>query len=193
MREYAIVMEGVAATVLLGLAGWLAWTAWRAPDGPFRSVSAGGAALCVLLAETSVHDLLILIQAGRVGTPGLRGVLVGPWAAVTGTVAVLIGFWVVFLTLRYWPRLGRAQSMVDVLTDQVPSAAHARQANLSEREEQVLDLIRAGVLSDEDIATSLHISRATAATHVQNILKKTGLHNRRDAMLLGEARGRRPR
>jgi DNA-binding NarL/FixJ family response regulator len=48
----------------------------------------------------------------------------------------------------------------------------------------VLNLIRKGVITDHEIARALHISRATAATHVQRILRKTLLHNRRELMLL---------
>ena len=54
----------------------------------------------------------------------------------------------------------------------------------SPREQEVLDLIRIGVLTDREIARALHIAPATAATHVQRILHKTQLHDRRDLMLL---------
>jgi DNA-binding NarL/FixJ family response regulator len=83
--------------------------------------------------------------------------------------------------------------MVDVITDRFPLEASAREADLSVREHEVLDVIRRGVLSDQDIGETLHISRATAATHVQNILRKTGLHDRRDLMLLGPDRTTRLR
>jgi DNA-binding NarL/FixJ family response regulator len=88
------------------------------------------------------------------------------------------------LGLRHWTILGRAQSMVDAMTDRLPSRASAREAELSVREQEVLDVIRQGVLSDHEIGETLHISQATAATHVQNILRKTGLHNRLNLMLL---------
>ena len=78
--------------------------------------------------------------------------------------------------------------MVHVLTERVPSEARATQARLSARESEVLGLIRSGVLSDGEIAGALHISPATAATHVQRILRKTRLHNRRDLMPLPRAR-----
>ena len=68
--------------------------------------------------------------------------------------------------------------MVDALTDRLPSEALARQADLSTRELEVLGLIQGGVLSTDDIAQRLCISPATAATHVQNILRKTALHSR---------------
>ncbi len=83
--------------------------------------------------------------------------------------------------------------MVEAMTDRLPSYASAREVELSARELEVLDVIRQGVLSDHDIGEALHISRATAATHVQNILRKTGLHDRRNLMLLPPARSTRHR
>ena len=68
--------------------------------------------------------------------------------------------------------------------DRLPPDAHARQARLTAREQEVLDLICKGVITDCEIARALHIAPATAATHVQRILHKTGLHNRHDLMLL---------
>jgi DNA-binding CsgD family transcriptional regulator len=187
-------MEGVATLLLIGLAVWLATAAWRSPAGPFRAVSAGGAAVCVLLGVTSLQHLLILAIRQDLVPARLGDVLLGPWEAFRATVAVVVGAWAVLLALRYWSHLGRAHSIVDVLTDKVPSEAHVRQAGLSSREQEVLELIREGSLSDDDIARRLHISPATAATHVQNILRKTGLHNRRDLMLLPRATaGRRSR
>ena len=43
-------------------------------------------------------------------------------------------------------------------------------------------------LSTDDIAGRLCISPATAETHIQNILRRTALHSRRDLMLLPPAR-----
>jgi DNA-binding CsgD family transcriptional regulator len=84
--------------------------------------------------------------------------------------------------------LGRAHAMVERLTDRLPSDACAGQAGLTSREREVLDLIRRGLISDREIAEVLQVSPATAATHVQRILRKTGLHNRRDLMLLSHAK-----
>lgn len=56
---------------------------------------------------------------------------------------------------------------------------------LSSREQEVLAVIVAGKVSDQDIAEALYISPATAATHVRNILRKAGLHDRRQLVLIG--------
>ena len=49
--------------------------------------------------------------------------------------------------------------------------------DLSPREEEVLDLLVKGLTNDE-IATSLMISRHTVARHRENIMRKLNLHNR---------------
>lgn len=184
MHIYIIVMYGAAALLLAVLAATLGKAAWRAPRGPFRAVSACGAAVCLLLALSSLQRLLVLAAYWRLIASHWLGLLLGPVAMMQGTLAVLAGAWTLVLILRHWNHLGRTQSMVHALIDRVPSTAHARQARLSTREREVLDLIRNGVLSDNEIARALHISPATAATHVQRILRKTELHNRRDLMLL---------
>ena len=188
VRAYIIVMEAVAAFLLIGLAGWLARASWRGPRGPFRVASAGAAAACALLGITSLQHLLHIGMRGDLEPSGWGDLNLGPLSAARATITVLIAALAVTLWLRCWIDLARAQSMVDALTDRLPSEARARQADLSTRELEVLDLIQEGVLSTDDIAQRLCISPATAATHVQNILKKTALHSRRDLMLLPPAR-----
>lgn len=187
MRAYIIVTEGVATFLLIGLTGWLARASWRGPRGAFRLASAGAAAACALLGITSVQHLLHVGMRSDLVPSGWDDLNVGPLSAARATITVLIAALAVTLWLRCWSDLARAQSMVDALTDRLPSEARARQAELSTREFEVLDLIQRGVLSTDDIAQNLRISPATAATHVQNILKKTALHSRRDLMLLPPA------
>ena len=110
--------------------------------------------------------------------------LLGPLAAIQATLVVLVAGAAVILGRHYWHRLGRAHTMVEVLTDRLPPDAHTKQARLTAREQEVLDLIRKGVVTDGEIGRALQIAPATAATHVQRILRKTELHNRHDLMLL---------
>jgi DNA-binding CsgD family transcriptional regulator len=191
VRAYIIGMEGVATFLLIGLACWLTRASWRGPRGPFRLASAGAAAACALLGVTSLQHLLHVVARGDLVPSGWGDLNLGALSAARATITVLIAALAVTLWLRCWTKLARAQSMVDALTDRLPSEASAREADLSTRELEVLDLIQQGVLSTDDIAERLCISPATAATHVQNILKKTTLHSRRDLMLLPRANGRR--
>lgn len=184
MNSYIIAMDAAAVLLLSAVAVGLAIAARRAPRGPFRASSLGGAAVCLLLVIASLTRLLLVAAHTGVLASHWIDWLLGPMAAIQATLAVFVAVFAVVLARRYWHRVGRAHTMVDVLTDQLPSDAHARQARLTAREEEVLDLIRKGVINDRAIAQALHIAPATAATHVQRILHKTRLHNRRELMLL---------
>jgi DNA-binding NarL/FixJ family response regulator len=58
-------------------------------------------------------------------------------------------------------------------------------SELTPREWQVLDLLTTGA-STADIAIDLVLSPETVLTHVKNILKKLGVHSRRDAIRQAE-------
>jgi two-component system, NarL family, response regulator LiaR len=58
-------------------------------------------------------------------------------------------------------------------------------SELTPREWQVLDLLTTGA-STADIAIGLVLSPETVLTHVKNILKKLGVHSRRDAIRQAE-------
>jgi DNA-binding CsgD family transcriptional regulator len=187
VSTYIIVMEGVGALLLVALACRLALTGLRGPRGPFRVVTVGAAVVFALFGATSLQHMIHLAAQDELVPTGWADMMLGPLAAGRATVVVAAAI-AVLLAMRDWVFVGRAQTMVDALTERLPSEAQSRQAELSPRELEILDLIRKGVLSDAEIAETLHISPATAATHVQNILKKTELHSRRDLMLLTPSR-----
>jgi len=184
VNAYIMAMDTVAVLLLSALAVGLAIAARRVRPGALRALSVGGAAVCLLLAIASLHHLLMVAAHAGLLASHWVGWLLGPMAAIQATLAVLVAVAGVILVRHYWHRLRRAHTMVEVLTDRLPPDAHARQARLTPREQQVLDLIRKGVITDREIARALHIAPTTAATHVQRILHKTRLHNRHDLMLL---------
>lgn len=184
MNAYIIVMDAVAILLLSTVAVGLAIAARCAPRGPFRASSLGGAAVCLLLMIASLHHLLMVAAHSGLLASHWADWLLGPLAAIQATLVVLVAGAAVILGRHYWHRLGRAHTMVEVLTDRLPPDAHAKQTRLTAREQEVLDLIRKGVVTDCEIGRALQIAPATAATHVQRILRKTGLHNRHDLMLL---------
>ena len=193
MNAYIIVMDAVAILLLTTVAVGLAIAARRAPRGSFRASSLGGVAVCLLLMIASLHHLLMVAAHSGLLASHWADWLLGPLAAIQATLVVLVAGAAVILGRHYWHRLGRAHTMVEVLTDRLPPGAHAKQARLTAREQEVLDLIRKGVVTDCEIGRALQIAPATAATHnnVQRILRKTGLHNRHDLMLLPPPNPRR--
>jgi two-component system nitrate/nitrite response regulator NarL len=68
--------------------------------------------------------------------------------------------------------------VVAIKDDDVP--ASAGKAGLTEREQQILDLIAVG-LSNKVIASELEISEGTVKVHVKHLLKKLRLHSRVEA------------
>jgi DNA-binding CsgD family transcriptional regulator len=184
MNAYIIAMDAGACLLLSTVAIGLAIAARRAPRGPFRALSLSGATACLLLTIASLHHLLMVAIHSGLLVSHWANWLLGPLAVIQATLAVLVAVAAVILVRRYWYRLGRAHTIVGVLTGRLPPDAHARQATLTAREQEVLNLIRKGVITDSEIGRALHIAPATAATHVQRILHKTELHNRHDLMLL---------
>jgi DNA-binding NarL/FixJ family response regulator len=85
---------------------------------------------------------------------------------------------------RLTARLGQT---VTPLPPAVPSSLD----DLSQREVEVLRLLAAG-RSNRDIADALYISLNTVATHVRNILTKTGTANRTEAAAYAMRHGLRP-
>ncbi len=151
--------------------------------------------------------------AGRVGA--FIEVCLGIYAAAAllrGSLAIAagVGAGSALATLQTWGMISGAASVLLVLagvrwylTPMLNSVARSERAlavvlgavesedlnpeslGLSTREQEVLAVIAAGKVSDQEIADALFISAATAATHVRNILKKAGLHDRRQLVLIG--------
>lgn len=78
----------------------------------------------------------------------------------------------------------RAEQVVSALAENVPEHVTVSELGLTGREREVLEVIVQGRLSDRESADALYISPATAATHVKSILRKAGLRNRRELLLL---------
>ena len=81
------------------------------------------------------------------------------------------------LTMRVIDELRKAPAMGPGIRPTV--------SELTPREWQVLDLLTTGA-STTDIAVDLVLSPETVLTHVKNILKKLGVHSRRDAIKQAE-------
>jgi DNA-binding CsgD family transcriptional regulator len=105
--------------------------------------------------------------------------------SVSATVLVLfLAMWRDFLPVMYAVRRSE-RALGVVLGAFEPALLNPQNLDLSVRELEVLAVIAAGKVSDQEIADILFISPSTAATHVRNILKKAGLHDRRQLVLIG--------
>lgn len=138
-----------------------------------EQITKGGRVRVVVLSGTD--DDSVAIKALRAGAHGylmkdieleslpraLTGVLAGE-AAISRRLAMRL-----ITELRKAPAGGRG--MRPIVSD------------LTEREWQVLDLLTTGA-STSEIAIDLVLSPETVLTHVKNILKKLGVHSRKDAV-----------
>ncbi|HSJ29368.1 MAG TPA: LuxR C-terminal-related transcriptional regulator [Acidimicrobiia bacterium] len=104
---------------------------------------------------------------------------------VLSLVGTVTGVYAVTRVRAGLQRIEEAERMVSVLTEGAPLDVSVSDWGLTARELQVLETIVAGRTSDEQIAETLFIAASTAATHVRNILRKAGLSNRMDLMLVG--------
>jgi ATP/maltotriose-dependent transcriptional regulator MalT len=69
---------------------------------------------------------------------------------------------------------------------QRPQLVRGTAAELSKREAEVLELVRAG-LSNEQIAKTLWISATTVKVHLRHIFEKLGVRSRTEAALAADS------
>lgn len=158
---------------------------WR-----WRSTSIGFIAMTLLL----VAGAFLIASIQRIGINAARtGLVPEDWeeffltgyqfvVSLGGTVVAVYAITRLRAGIR---RLEAGERMLGALTTNVPLRVDAGDWRLTDRESQVLATIVSGKTSDEQIAQALFISTATAATHVRNILRKSGLSSRFDLMLVG--------
>ena len=103
---------------------------------------------------------------------------------ITGVGALVVIIPALWMLRRLTAIFAKADQFVTVLTDKVMLEASVSDAGLTARELEVLEHVAEGILSDAELAQALYISPSTAATHVRNIMKKTGVKRRHELMLL---------
>ncbi len=140
--------------------------------------------LCLAGVVASIQDLGI--HAIRLGwlTVDVGGPLVNvvQGLLVLGGLGTLVP--TLFLLRKLTREFARSEAIADTFVDRLPAGVSIETAGLTRREIEVVELIGTGKLSDQEIATALVISPATAGTHVRNIMGKTGVKRRNDLALL---------
>jgi DNA-binding CsgD family transcriptional regulator len=108
----------------------------------------------------------------------LAGQLFSVSVAAAGILVVL---WLVKRVLR---SIGTSEKLARAMVQSPLHEERVSELALTARELQVMKAMAEGSISDRQIGNLLGIAPNTAATHVRNILRKAGVHDRRDLLLL---------
>jgi DNA-binding CsgD family transcriptional regulator len=140
--------------------------------------------LCGAALVTSIQDIALqLTELGwlseSVGREFLGRIHV---AIVLGGLVFLVP--VLTILRRLTVEFARAEALTETLVGRLPPGVTIESAGLTPREIDVVNTVGAGSVSDREIADVLTISPSTAATHVRNIMRKTGIKRRGDLTLL---------
>ena len=140
--------------------------------------------LCATALVRSLQD--IGIHAIRLGwlplSTGGRLVSVLQAIIVVAGLAVLVPALIILKQLT--SEFARTEVIADRFAGRLPKGVTSETAGLTRREIQVVEVVGTGLLSDREIADELTISTSTAATHIRNIMRKTGVKRRADLALL---------
>ncbi len=158
--------------------------AQRVPTPRARTQAYLVALVCGAFVVASTQRVgLQLVEIGILD-PSRRELLTGSLQLVTGVGALVLVVPALWMLRRLTAMFARSDRFVTVLMGQVALDASVSDAGLTARELEVLQHVAEGVLTDSDLAEALYVSPSTAATHVRNIMKKTGVRRRHELMLL---------
>ena len=176
----------VVGNVILfgGLTVWGLRRARRENSPRIRTLAWALVAVSVAFVLSSLTRLA-LIAIGLGWIPGRLGeFLDSGWVLVQSVLALGIGVFAVAVIRRAAMSLREADRIVSLLSERLLGEGSLEEFRFTSRELEVLEVIAQGTLSDREISEILYISPATAATHVRNILKKSGVKSRRELVLL---------
>lgn len=181
MRALLTTLSAVAVVPLLLTA---VWAVRRAITSGFRQVSLLFAALAAVLGMLAfgivVNAAGVLDHVGALDHP--RSLVAIELAlSVAALAAGVFGYLVL-------TRSGRTlEQAIEVVANlRAGAVAGYSGPSLTPRERQVVRVVAEGGWRDEEIAVVLGMAPSTAATHVRNVLAKTGLHDRRDLVLIAD-------
>jgi len=186
---YLLLGLAILNDVLFTILGVQSWRlARRIPTPRARTQAYLLTLVCVAFVVASTQRIgLQLVELGVLSV-GTRESLVTFVQLVSGLGALFAIVPALWMLSRLTTMFAKSDRFVSVLTDRVNLDSSVSDAGLTIREIDVLESIAQGVLTDADLADVLYISPATAATHVRNIMKKTGVSRRHELMLLAADR-----
>ena len=183
--DYGLLILGITNFILFAVLGVQSWRLGRRISSP-RARTQAHLLVLVCVAFVAASTLRIGLQLVDVGALGesSREVLLTWVQFITGVGALVVIIPALWMLRRLTALFAKTDQFVTVLTDKVMLDASVSEAGLTARELEVLEHVAEGTLSDAELAQVLYISPATAATHVRNIMKKTGVNRRHELMLL---------
>jgi DNA-binding CsgD family transcriptional regulator len=110
--------------------------------------------------------------------------IVSEWHLVQSLAATAVGVIAIVVVRRHAVALKAADWIATAVSARLLEGGSLHDLGFTNREIEVLQAISKGQVSDSEIAETLYIAPATAATHVKNILRKTGVRSRRELALL---------
>jgi DNA-binding CsgD family transcriptional regulator len=179
---FSVITTNLALFAGLGL--W-AWRYRRREVSPRIRVLAGALVVVsiafVLGAITRLVSVAVRLEwlGGRVAD-----FIVSEWHLIQSLAATVVGVIAIVVVRRHAASLKTADRIATAVSDRLLEGGSLSEFGFTNREIEVLQAISDGNISDADIAETLFIAPATAATHIKNILKKTGVRSRRELSLL---------
>lgn len=184
MTNLLILLVAVNWLVYAVLFGLRTRAAARYPTDRLRKLGWVGASVCALFLLGASQRLGIHLAVEGLLPEQVAEYMTSVGQLVLSLVVTTIVLSGVYTVSRVGGEVARVDRMVSILSSRIPEGLSVTDLGLTARELQVLERMSVGNVSDTEIAAAMSISPATAATHVRNILRKAGISNRRDLMLL---------
>ncbi len=166
----------------------IAWRAWRFGQSIRTRFASLQTSIVILLCAYGVFASLqdIGVQITRLGW--VDEAVGRHFTGSIHVVIVIVGLVVLVPVMALLWKLTKEFAVLEAVTDRLvgrlPRGVTMETAGLTPRERNVVDAISSGQVSDREIGEVLFVSPATAATHVRNIMRKTGIKRRGDLALL---------
>jgi DNA-binding CsgD family transcriptional regulator len=184
MCNVPLVLVAFNTVLFAGIAAYALVVAARAPSRSVRWLWRLAALPAAAVVVGGLHR--IAIQAARVGwlAEERLELLLHEWQIVKSASAAGIGI-AAFIGMRHLAgRLSELEWVVGEMLDRA-QGVDLQALKLTAREREVLGVIAASsLIDDRTLAERLGVSPDTVHTHVQRLLRKTKLRDRRDLVVL---------